>query len=83
MNCLARPVFRMEGQPSFVQRPEVAAAYEYVEAEKITARKVPCICPEQDRGACGRTISYSTSRGHLRERVACDRCPRTWTRVNA
>lgn len=62
---------------------EVAAPYDDVGERILTSRKVPCICPLQAHGACGRTVDYSTARGIVVERVACNRCPRTWTRVNA
>lgn len=68
--------------PAFVQRPQVAAEMIDPGEQILTRRKVPCICPEQGRGACGRTIAYSNASGRVREQVHCDRCPRTWTRVN-
>lgn len=76
------PVVPSPTEPDFVQRPEVASAMIDPGELIIARRKVPCICPEQSRGACGRTDSYSSISGRIRERVACDRCPRTWTRVN-
>lgn len=61
---------------------EVAAPHEDAGERILASRRVPCLCPEQARGACGRTRDYSTARGIVVERVACDRCPRRWTRVN-
>ncbi len=69
-------------EPAFVRRPEIAAPFVDVGEAIIGRRKIPCICPEQERGACGRTLDYSTIRGQVVEQVACDRCCRTWTRVN-
>lgn len=61
------------------------AQHVVVQDEILGQRRVPCICPRQhDRDeACARTLSYSTARGVLVERVACERCPRTWTRISA
>lgn len=62
---------------------EIAAPYDNVGERILTTRRVPCLCPGQADGACGRTVNYSTRRGIVVERVVCDRCPRVWTRVNA
>ena len=72
----------VDNAPDFVQRPTVASEMIDPSEQIIARRKVPCICPEQERGACGRTVAYSNISGRLREQVACDRCPRVWTRVN-
>ena len=84
MKCLDRigTPFDLADQPDFVQRPDLAAPMTDVGEQIIARRKVPCICPEQHHGACGRTVEYSNSSGRVRERVECDRCCRTWTRVN-
>lgn len=64
-----------------------------VRAAILGARRVPCICPQQHDtagprggvrdGAKARCLSFTESRGVTIERVGCERCPRTWTRVNA
>ena len=69
-------------EPAFVKRPEVAAPFADVDEAMLGRRQIPCICPEQAHGACGRTLSYSTIHGQVVERVECDTCCRTWTRVN-
>lgn len=63
-------------------KPEIAGAYVDVGEAILTARRLPCICPKQHEGAKGATIEYSTSRRIVTEHVACERCPRTWKRVN-
>ncbi|SFG92731.1 hypothetical protein [Methylobacterium gossipiicola] len=68
--------------PDFVRRPALAGALIDAGEEILARRRVPCLCPEQVRGACGRTTGYATTGGRIRERVACERCPRTWTRIN-
>lgn len=71
-----------DNRPDFERTPEVASEMVDPGEEILTRRKVPCICSEQERGACGRTIAYSNASGRVREQVMCDTCPRTWTRVN-
>jgi len=69
-------------EPDFVQRPELASALIDAREQILARRRVPCLCPEQVRGACGRAVGYAKTGGQVREQVACERCPRTWTRVN-
>ena len=61
---------------------EIAGPYVDVGEAILSARRLPCICPRQHEGATGAAIDYATSRRVVIERVACERCPRTWTRVN-
>lgn len=61
---------------------EIAGAYVDVGEEILTARRLPCICPCQHKGAMAATVDYSTARRIVIERVACERCARTWKRVN-
>jgi hypothetical protein len=73
----------VDEQPAFVASPDVASPLVNVGEAVLIRRAVPCICPQQEDGACGRTVGYSTGRGLVVEQIACDRCPRSWTRINA
>lgn len=69
-------------EPPFVRQPQVASEMIDPGEQILTRRKVPCICPEQATGACGRTTAYSNASRRVREQVRCDTCSKTWTRVN-
>ncbi|GBU17234.1 MULTISPECIES: hypothetical protein [Methylobacterium] len=68
--------------PAFIERPEIADVYEDPGEAILKARSLPCVCPQQECGARAVTTDYSVARRLVIERVTCDRCPRTWTRVN-
>lgn len=61
---------------------KVAGAHVDVGETIIAKRRLPCICERQHEDGMARTVGYSTCRGMVTERVKCDGCPRTWTRVN-
>lgn len=73
---------RPPADPDFVLRPALASALVDPGEQILARRRVPCLCPDQAIGACGRTVGYATTGGRIRKRVVCERCPRTWTRVN-
>ncbi|MGX5777482.1 hypothetical protein [Methylorubrum zatmanii] len=64
------------------EKSAVAAPYVDVGETILAKRRLPCICPRQHDGTQARTVSYSTCRGIVTERVKCEGCPRTWKRVN-
>ena len=51
----------------------------------LAARPIPCICPRQHEKAppIGVTIAIHIARAIEIERVRCNGCARTWTRINA
>ncbi|TFZ59333.1 hypothetical protein E4V01_07750 [Methylorubrum sp. Q1] len=61
---------------------KVAGAHVDVGEMIIAKRRLPCICEQQHEDGMARTVGYSTCRGIVMERVKCEGCPRTWTRVN-
>ncbi|SOR29825.1 conserved protein of unknown function [Methylorubrum extorquens] len=60
----------------------VAGAHVDVGETILAKRRLPCICPQRHKDGTARTVSYSTCRGMVIERVKCENCPRTWKRVN-
>lgn len=64
------------------EKSAVAAPYVDVGETIQAKRRLPCICPQQHHDGMARTVAYSTCRGNVIERVKCESCPRTWTRVN-
>ncbi len=64
------------------EKSAVAAPYVDVGEKILAKRRLPCICQRQHADGMARTVGYSTCRGIVTERVKCEGCPRTWTRVN-
>ncbi|MFY9294013.1 MAG: hypothetical protein WAP03_25460 [Methylorubrum rhodinum] len=65
-----------------MSRGKTAAPHVDVADAILGQRRLPCICPRQHKCSEAVTVGYSTHRGIVTERVACEGCGRRWNRIN-